>query len=149
MKSQPRIDFYILENRSPNGRFRLACRIVEKAYLKNNNIYLLANNAEDSGTLDDLLWTFSQSSFVPHQLETSEKLVKCPVIIGTELLQQNGIDVLVSVADDPIKDFNTYPRIAEIVGIETSEKELSRNRFRYYRENGINPNTYHINLKAL
>ena len=65
------------------------------------------------------------------------------------MLQQNGIDVLVSVADDPIKDFNTYPRIAEIVGIETSEKELARNRFRYYRENGINPNTYHINLKAL
>ena len=66
-------DFYILENRSPNGRFRLACRIVEKAYLKNNNIYLLTKNVEDSDILNDLLWTFSQSSFVPHQLEIAGK----------------------------------------------------------------------------
>ncbi len=148
MKSPPRIDFYLLKNHSPNGRFRLACRIVEKAYLKNNNIYLLTKNVEDSDILNDLLWTFSQSSFVPHQLEIAGKNIKCPVIIGMESAKKNDIDVLVSVADDPIKDFNVHPRIAEIVGFEKNEKELARNRFRYYRENGINPNTYHINLKA-
>ena len=65
-----------------------------------------------------------------------------------ESAKKNDIDVLVSVADDPIKDFNVHPRIAEIVGFEKNEKELARNRFRYYRENGINPNTYHIDLKA-
>ena len=146
MTNRPRIDFYVLQNASPNGRFKLACRITEKAYRAKHKIYLCTSNLEESSLLDDLLWTFSQSSFVPHQLSGKENSEASPVLIGVEPSKKDTIDILISVADKPIVDFSSYPRIADVVGFEENEKELGRKRFRYYREHGFKPSTHSIRL---
>ena len=146
MTNRPRIDFYVLQNGSPNGRFKLACRITEKAYRARNRIFLCTSNLEESGLLDDLLWTFSQSSFVPHQISGKEGSEESSVLIGIEPSKKDAIDILISVADKPIVDFLSYPRIADVVGFEDNEKELGRSRFRYYRERGFEPSTHSIRL---
>jgi len=146
MTNSARIDFYVLKNQSPNGRYKLACRIAEKAYLSEHKIYLRTNNSEESQLLDDLLWTFSQSSFVPHDLNGSSDSRPSPVLIGIEPPKNEPIDILISVADKPIVDFSSYARIAEVVGFDKNEKELGRTRFRYYRDHGCEPHTYHVSL---
>ena len=146
MTSSTRIDFYVLKNQSPNGRYKLACRITEKAYLSDHKIYLRTNNSEESQLLDDLLWTFSQSSFVPHHLNGDAEARPSPVLIGIEPPRNETIDILISVADKPIVDFSSYARIAEVVGFDKNEKELGRTRFRYYRDHGCEPHTYHVSL---
>lgn len=145
MNSGPQIDFYVLQIQSPGGRFTLACRIVEKAYRLGHRVYLRTGNTDDTNVLDELLWTFSQNSFVPHQLSTESDSKESPVVIGeSPPPAAEGTDVVISVADDPILDFTAYPRIVEIVGYEDAEKESGRNRFRYYREHGVEPNTHQI-----
>jgi DNA polymerase-3 subunit chi len=59
---------------------------------------------------------------------------------------ENNIDILISLSEEPIVDFTSYPRIAEIVGFEEKEKESGRARFRYYKNHGIRLNTHHIKL---
>ena len=144
MTTSPQIDFYVLQEQLPGGRFKLACRIVEKAYRKGHRVYVRTGNSDDTNVLDDLLWTFSQNSFVPHQITTESNSRESPVVIGEHQPVAEGTDVVISVADDPVSDFTEYPRIVEIVGYEDDEKTSGRNRFRYYRERGVEPNTHRI-----
>ncbi len=144
MATSPQIDFYVLQEQSPGGRFKLACRIVEKAYRLGHRVYVRTDNEDDTNVLDDLLWTFSQNSFVPHQLSTESDSRESPVVIGEHPPGAEGTDVVISVADDPVSDFTAYLRIVEIVGWEDDEKASGRNRFRYYREHGVEPNTHRI-----
>ena len=144
MTAGPQIDFYVLQEQSPGGRFKLACRIVEKAYRLGHRVYVRTDNEDDTNVLDDLLWTFSQNSFVPHQLSTESDSRESPVVIGEHPPAAEGTDVVISVADDPVSDFTAYPRIVEFVGCEDNEKTSGRNRFRYYREHGVEPNTHRI-----
>ena len=144
MNASPQIDFYVLQEQSPDSRFKLACRIVEKAYRLGHQVYVRTDNSDDTNVLDDLLWTFSQNSFIPHKLCTENASRESPVVIGEYPPATEGIDIVISVADDPVSDFTAYPRIVEIVGCEDDEKASGRNRFRYYREHGVEPTTHQI-----
>ena len=144
MTDSPQIDFYVLQEQSPGGRFKLACRIVEKAYRLGHRVYVRTGNADDTSVLDDLLWTFSQNSFVPHQLSAEIDSRESPVFIGEHPPAAEGADVVISVADDPVSNFTAYPRIVEIVGYADNEKSSGRSRLRYYREHGVEPNTHRI-----
>ena len=101
-------------------------------------------NSDDTNVLDNLLWTFSQNSFVPHQLSAESNSRESPVVIGEHPPEAEETDVVISVADDPVSDFTAYSRIVEVVGSEDDEKASGRNRFRYYREHGVKPNTHRI-----
>ena len=144
MTTGPQIDFYVLQEKSTGGRLKLACRIVEKAYRLGHRVYVRTGNSNDTNVLDDLLWTFSQNSFVPHQLSTESNSQESPVTIGEHPPEAEETAVVISVADGPVSDFTAYPRIVEIVGFEYDEKASGRNRFRYYREHGVEPNTHRI-----
>ena len=140
-----RIDFYVLESGSGSGRLKLACRVVEKAYTSGHSVYLRARDDAEVRTLDDLLWTFSQSSFVPHSCGDNDK-TDAPVRISHLAPHPEQAEIVVSVADEPVADYSSFIRVAEIVGDEEAEKKSGRTRYRFYRNHGIEPMTHRISL---
>ncbi|HCY13632.1 MAG TPA: DNA polymerase III subunit chi [Gammaproteobacteria bacterium] len=140
-----RVDFYVLESDVPDGRLRLACRVTEKAYRAGHRVYLRAGSKGEISVLDALLWTFSQSSFVPHAL-AGTNTVTTPVLIGHGAPDPAAAEVVVSVANEPVVGFSYFARIAEVVGGKASEKASGRQRFRFYREQGIEPATHPVRL---
>ncbi|MEZ5578324.1 MAG: DNA polymerase III subunit chi [Candidatus Competibacteraceae bacterium] len=44
-----------------------ACRLADKAYGLGHTVYLFTASEARAAALDDLLWTFRQDSFVPHE----------------------------------------------------------------------------------
>lgn len=75
-----------------------ACRLIEALYLAGKRTVVWVSDAGRAAVLDDMLWTFSQSSFIPHELwdgagEASDQVV---LVTGT-LANPNGADVLVVV----------------------------------------------------
>ena len=60
-----KVDFYLL-GEGADSRERIACRLAEKAWRLGNRVYVLAPDQAAAQALDELLWTFSQGSFVPH-----------------------------------------------------------------------------------
>ena len=56
--STVRIDFYVLEVNATDGRLRLACKIVDRAYRSGYSVHLWTRNDQESDLFDDLLWTF-------------------------------------------------------------------------------------------
>lgn len=145
MNPETRVDFYVLRNHSPDGDLKLACRIVGKAYKLGHRVYLKTKNQDQARILDDLLWTFSQNSFIPHDLDHHSGDRESPVLIGEKPASED-IDIVVSLTDAPQSDFTEFSRIADVVGFGDDDKASGRNRFRYYRERGVEPTTYQITL---
>ena len=140
-----RVDFYVQATGAPQGHLTLACRVTEKAYQAGYQIYLRCQDENQANRLDELLWTFSQSSFIPHQLSSSGQS-DAPVTIGHELPSAEDAQVIVSLADEPVTDFAGFARVAEIVGNESAQRDSGRKRFRFYRDQGLDPVTHEIRL---
>ncbi|HIA42476.1 MAG TPA: DNA polymerase III subunit chi [Gammaproteobacteria bacterium] len=141
-----RIDFYVLEADATDGRLRLACKIIDRAYRSGHTAYLWARDDHETDLLDDLLWTFSQNSFVPHSRNNHNSDLTTPVHIGHHPPQSGSAEVVVSVADRPVEDYSNFLRIAEVVGFDEAEKQSGRSRFKFYRDQGLELETHRITL---
>ena len=141
-----RIDFYVLEANATNGRLRLACKIIDRAYRSGHSVYLRTRDDQESDLLDDLLWTFSQTSFIPHVRNTGNAGPTAPVHIDHHPPQSGAAEVVVSVADQPVEDYSNFERIAEVVGFNESERLSVRSRFKFYRDQGLELETHRITL---
>lgn len=142
-----RVDFYIVERQSPEAHLTVACRIAEKAVRENHEVLINTASDTDSARLDELLWTFSQGSFLPHRLlsASAESDEGEPVGIGTGQAPSDGRwDVLINLAPEVPEFVGRFSRIAELVGAEESARAAGRERFRYYRGQGYELQTHHV-----
>ena len=138
-----RVDFYVTSSDSAEARTTLACRVVEKAFQSGKKVYLYCHNEEQMQLMDERLWTFSQSSFVPHEIQgQADELT--PVTLGCQSPDSNSGEVVISMAEEPVRAFDHFTRVAEIVGTNDTERQSARERFKFYREHGIEPVTHKI-----
>jgi len=131
-----KVDFYLLDG-GTDSRERFACRLTEKAWRLGNRVFLLAPDKPAALELDELLWTFSQGSFVPHAVCANDGDVDVhPVLIGHTEPPAALTDVLISLAPEVPSWFSRFARVAELVGATEEDKARGRERFRFYRERG-------------
>ncbi|HPE73297.1 MAG TPA: DNA polymerase III subunit chi [Candidatus Competibacter sp.] len=132
----PRIDFYVLPDQKENGRALLACRLADKAYGLGHTVYLFTASEARAAALDDLLWTFRQDSFVPHERYPLVGEEGSPVLVGTAAPATVEAQVLINLADALPEGFERYERVVELVDQHPEVLAQSRERFRQYREQG-------------
>ncbi|MBL8260136.1 MAG: DNA polymerase III subunit chi [Candidatus Competibacteraceae bacterium] len=142
--SGARVDFYVLSDQKDNGRALLACRLIDKAYNLGHSVYLLAASGPQAGALDDLLWTFRQDSFIPHERYPLEGEDDSPVLIGTALPDDRMAQVLINLSDRLPEGLERFERIVELVDQHPEVLAASRERFRQYRERGLTPETHKL-----
>ena len=145
-----RVDFYVLDREDARQRMIVACRLAEKAYLREQRAVLLAESAGDAEALDGLLWTFADQSFVPHGLVTNGTAAdpSAPVQLTADAARAPDADVLVNLSERVPDGFERYPRIAEIVDAEQTRRERARERFKAYRERVQVVETHHLHHGA-
>ena len=142
-----RIDFYILERHSGDGRLDFACRLADKAVGQNHEVLINTADPGESARIDDLLWTFAQGSFLPHRrlADTSLADEGEPVLIGCgEDPPEGRADLLINLAADVPEFFSRFVRVAELVGSSEENKAAGRERFRYYRDRGYELQTHRV-----
>jgi len=140
-----RVDFYVSPNQAAEANLQLACRIAEKAYSKNNRVYVHVQDPQQAKRLDELLWVFRDGSFVPHCQNTDEKSSQAAVIIGFDEMPEMAPDVLINLADDVPNFFTRFERVAEIVSGAESARNIARSHFKFYRERGYPLETHELN----
>ena len=141
------VDFYILSSDSDDARLQLACKIVDKATQLDNHVFIHSASEGEARQLDELLWTFSQGSFIPHRVVQSEPASPPlePVLIGVNHPPGPGRwDVLINLAADVPEFFSRYERVAEVVDANPVRREQSRERYRFYRDRGYKLNTHQV-----
>jgi len=139
-----RIDFYVLPDHKENGRALLACRLADKAYGLGHTVYLYAGSEAQAAALDDLLWTFRQDSFVPHERYPAAATASSPVLVGVAAPTTVSAQVLINCADRLPEGFERFERIVELVDQQAETLASSRERFRQYRDRGYTPETHKL-----
>jgi len=139
-----RVDFYILAAGDAAARLRFACRLAEKAYRLKNRVHLHTGSSVAAAEMDDLLWTFRQGSFVPHEMAKPGRASQSPVTIGYGGDQPPDADLLVNLSAEVPGFAAGYRRVAEIVEGAGDGLELGRERFRRYKESGRELVTHNI-----
>lgn len=139
-----RVDFYLLASNQNDARWLLACRLLEKAYAKGHTVYVLCNKKEDTEYLDELLWTFKEDSFIPHNLQGEGPEPPPPIQIGYDREPRGFNDILLNLSNFIPPFYSRFKRIMELVLNEETEKEESRIRYRDYRAKGCELHTHQI-----
>ena len=140
-----RIDFYILSASGETARQQFACRLAEKAYKLRNRVHIHVAGREAAQKLDDLLWTFRDGSFVPHEILGSVPGPPAsPVTIGCDALPATDCDLLINLGDTVPPQASSFPRVAEVVTSDDDCKSRSRQRFVDYRSQGHTLDTHNI-----
>ena len=138
-----RVDFYVLRASGELARQQFACRLAEKAYKLEHVVHIHAADPESAQRLDDLLWTFRDGSFIPHEVLGSAA-PEAPVTIGYGKALPNERNLLINLANHVPEEAGSFPRVAEIVAADEDSKSRSRQRFVDYREQGHTLDTHNI-----
>jgi DNA polymerase-3 subunit chi len=145
--SAPRVDFYVLASSDGPARLRFACRLVEKAWLKQHRVRVQLDPGGELAAFDELLWTYSDGSFVPHQRLGDDAATSPPApapVVLADLADADPADgdLIVNLSAALPHGFERFQRIAEVIDADTVRRQRGRERFRQYRERGIQPDTH-------
>ncbi|HME38981.1 MAG TPA: DNA polymerase III subunit chi [Steroidobacteraceae bacterium] len=145
-----RVDFYVLKSSAAKQRWTFACRLTEKAYLRDLRVAIVNDTLADARALDDLLWTFSERSFIPHQVCVDENPVdpSAKVYLTAPPTVAPSADLLVNLAARLPDHWERYTRIAEIIDADEERRRLGRERFKAYRELKVTLETHQLDEAA-
>lgn len=140
-----RVDFYVLGDSGESARHVFACRLAEKAYRLNHSVRIRTADDSMASRIDELLWTFRDGSFVPHEIGSAGSPAIAPVtIVSDSAGDPAGSDLLINLAPDLPPNIAAFPRVAEIVSSDEDSRLQSRQRFVAYRDQGHMLETHNI-----
>ena len=140
-----RVDFYLLQGGKNANREQFTCRLAEKAFRLGHRIFLHSPDPQAARHLDGLLWTFRDTSFLPHALVTdAAEAEDTPILIGTGEEPPGEFDLLINLGTEVPEFFSRFDRVAEPVPPEENERARARERFRFYRDRGYPMETHEL-----
>ena len=129
-----RVDFYVLKSSSARQRWTFACRLTEKAYLLDLRVVVSSDKAAELAAVDEMLWTFNERSFVPHEVIDDAPRGGAPVQLTCALRGNGKTDLLVNLGGGMPGRLERFVRVAEIIDADDERRRLGRERFKAYRE---------------
>ena len=138
------IDFYIL-GEQPSEQF--VCKLVDKVYHLSHSIYIHTGSEQQALRLDEMLWTFWQGSFLPHEI-TSDKPTNppaSPILIGFGYNAQIHADVMINLSAEIPGFFSQFDRVVEFVHGDDALRQAARENYKFYKDRGYSINTHEIN----
>jgi DNA polymerase III subunit chi len=149
-----RVDFYVLKSSTAKQRWTFACRLTEKAYLRDLKVVLLGDTLAEVEAIDGLLWTFSERSFVPHDIHRGRPSAAAAatsaaaVQLTQDLDSVGSADLLVNVSTRLPARLDRFARVAEIIDADDERRRLGRERFKAYRELKLAVETHQLDDAA-
>jgi DNA polymerase-3 subunit chi len=145
--SAQRVQFYLLPGADERSRFRLACRLIEEAYLAGERVYVWLDGPLELAQFDDMLWTFADRSFVPHERYLdAQQWQATPVLLSCESAPSIAFDLLLNLGAQVPAAASMARRITEIIDADEPRRRAGRMRFRQYRDQGLTPETHNISV---
>jgi len=134
------MNIYFVETTVAEQR-ELLCRWTERFYMEKKRVRIVVDSMAAGQFIDQLLWTFSQSSFVPHIISNPGATPPSePVVITPGEFQAEGFDAV--ICDCPanlefMSGFNTAVHF--ILRDDPERRQQSRILWQKARDSGLNP----------
>ena len=127
------VNFYTLPSSEVHSRLQFVCRLTEKAYSLGHRIHIQTESDQQSKLLDDLLWQYAPSSFIPHRTLDGSSDSPDPVSLGTSLTGTKHSDVLINLGKQASQAGDQFTRVNEVISADPESLEQGRDRYRDYK----------------
>jgi DNA polymerase-3 subunit chi len=131
---------YFVETRSGEQKDHL-CRWTERLYLERKRVRIVVDSMAAAQLIDQLLWTFSQSSFIPHAILTSGPVpAEEPVVITPGRFPLEDFHAVVCDSEVDLEFMGRFETAVHfILDDDPERKQQSRRLWLRARESGLNP----------
>lgn len=142
----PTVDFYLLSTLSQEDLHRFTCRLIDKAYLLQKKIFIQVSSHEEGQRIDELLWTFRDISFIPHNYLGVNSVIDPLLSVNIAINKPSvlGAEILFNLSDKIPTYFPEFSRIIEVVSAEKENKNQSRQKYKFYKAQNCLLTTHNI-----
>lgn len=141
----PKVDFYVINDETEKAQLSLACRLASKTYQAQQHLYIYCNDQAQAATLDDMLWSFNDISFIPHSLVQQNQAEALPVLIGYDKSIEITRDMLLNLHREVPATADKFKHIIEIVYQDSETKKIARTHYKAYQDKGFQLESHHLN----
>ena len=136
----PDVTFYVLPQDEETTRMQVLCRLVEKAWLQDLSVLVLAEDQPEAHRIDEALWSFRPESFVPHCLIDHIPAKAPPALITWSGQALPDAQVWFNIARTPCQPGRRCQRLIQLVAGSAEQREIQRQQWRHYRDLGWSVN---------
>lgn len=138
--SSCQVDFYVMEDPRKSAD-QLACQLAMMAWEQGLRSLVIVPDSKQAQYLDDLMWSLPHERFLPHQVGGDAS--QAPVSIGSPAdLDQTQAEVVINLDLAAVPNPQRFRRLLELVPAREADRQASRDKFRSYRELGLNPQSH-------
>lgn len=131
------VSFYLIQTQQ--RQVELACRLCRKtAQVEKIPLLVKFDQASHLDQFDALLWQFEPSSFVAHDVDDPSS----PICLSLKTFE-NVKGFCLNLSEQAI-DHKLFDRVIEIIENNEQSKAIGRQKFKAYREQGIEPVTFKV-----
>ena len=113
------------------------CKIIKKYYKQNLKIAVNTEKKDLLEIIDERLWTFEQTSFVPH-CRYDEIDESCNVVLfNGEVMKLSEFDVILNLTNNYLDDTGDDKIYIELVTSDEEQKQLARKKYKHYQKMDI------------
>ena len=132
------ISFYLFE-KSNERQVESACRLTRKILNQHAKIWWYCTDSSMQIELDEMLWTFDPQSFIPHGIDDIES----SVCISAQLPPSHDW-IIFNFNHHALEQIQNIRHIIEIVENNETAKQIGRQKFKIYRQFGIEARTFKL-----
>ena len=126
-----RIDFHT----NIGDKLAYACRLTRKAYAAGTQLVILTSDAAQATRLDAMLWTLSDTDFLPHVQAHDPLAAHTPIIVTHDgTFDTPHYDMLVNLTRATPPQFARYARVFEIISADAADAAAARQRYVAYKQ---------------
>ncbi len=115
----------------------MVAELIEKRYLDKQSISVLCDNEAEALIVDEYLWTFKNTSFIPHNLLSQSLSPPPPVVIITPNEKPPRKTLLINLSHSFPLNPHQYQEIIELITEDEEEKKRLRGFYRQYQQLGL------------
>lgn len=124
-------------------RLTYVCRLLRKA-INGGARVVVVGPAASLDSLDETLWNFSATDFIPHcDLDARGTVLSAsPVLLASSLSLSLSLapsfGTLINLDESIPSGFEQFERLIEIVTFDDSDRKAARGRWKHYTDAGFN-----------
>jgi DNA polymerase-3 subunit chi len=134
------MSIYFVETTVAEQR-ELLCRWTERFYMEKKRVQIVVDSMYEAQSIDQLLWTFSQASFIPHVIFAPGGMPPVePVLITPGEFAVAGFETLICDMPAGLEFMSKFETSVHfIIRDDDERRSRSRSLWQQARDSGANP----------
>lgn len=132
----PNVTFYQTKEPTPASIEAALPALLEKVLAGGYKAVVRCENRQRLEQLDDALWNFEKTAFLPHDLMEEGKAKDTPIALTSEPENPNQANILITISGASAEDKDTFERVLDIFEGNDVQRTAARTRWKTFKQEG-------------